>query len=391
MISNRIGFACVAAAMCVGSACTDLESATNLNPEGPPMIRQVRLTEATREASGTLLPRRVFAFGTHPQYTLNNVKPTSSALAFQPTLRVIMDELLVGNHLEEIACRAPVDDDAYDTVPVGATPEDIAKCAVSQDVLPASCKGSKAVCLCKRDAGCGDIPKGAPVGVLDVNQDGAADDTRFIQGAVQFRCTTASNQLLSVPLDVNLSYWNPSGDQNVPARGGFEALGPAVVLVPGAAPNSPAGTPSSLPTNTTCNLAFAPSVVDKSGLQVCAPPDGDVDQPCTPGDTSAFSFKVEAFEFYDPFGGPGTNVSRTAPFNVNANAPISPASLGGIMVTPNVPFTATVPLPRVVRITWDAPGLAPETEYTVTLPTTLTDVYGQGLPTAQTITFTTGL
>ena len=54
-----------------------------------------------------------------------------------------MDELLVGNALEEIACRAVVDDDAFARVPLGATPDDIAKCTVAQDVLKARCIGDR--------------------------------------------------------------------------------------------------------------------------------------------------------------------------------------------------------------------------------------------------------
>jgi hypothetical protein len=112
-------------------------------------------------------------------------------------------------------------------VPIGTTPDDIAKCAVAKDVLPSSCPGDMehAVCICRNEGGCGDTPLGGPVGILDVNQDGAADDTRFVQGAVGLQCGT-----IAVPIDQNTSYWNPSGDQNRPAMGGFEALGPALVI-----------------------------------------------------------------------------------------------------------------------------------------------------------------
>ena len=45
------GLACLALALIAGAACTDTDSATNLNPEGPPMIRQVRLDERYLDSS----------------------------------------------------------------------------------------------------------------------------------------------------------------------------------------------------------------------------------------------------------------------------------------------------------------------------------------------------
>src|SRR6185503_14798536 len=83
------------------------------------------------------------------------------------------------------------------------------------------------------------------------------------------------------------SYWNPSGNQQKPAQGGFDALGPAIVLVP----------LDSLPTGSECGLTFSPDVVDKDGNQICAPPDGDITQGCTPGDTSAFRFSIQPLKF----------------------------------------------------------------------------------------------
>src|SRR5262249_38267255 len=125
MISSRFGIACVLASLTV-AACTDLDSATNLNPEGPPMIRQVRLKEKYQDATGVLTDRAapVFAFGTHPQITgPDEAHAVTSATAIGNKLRVIMDELLVGNYLEQIECRAPVTTDgAFDSVPIGATP-----------------------------------------------------------------------------------------------------------------------------------------------------------------------------------------------------------------------------------------------------------------------------
>lgn len=117
------------------------------------MIRQVRMKEVYQDASGAYNDRLspVFAFGTHPQVTSEDqAHPVTSAKAVSNKLRIIVDELLVGNYLEEIQCRAPVDNDAYDIVPLGATPDDIARCSVAKDLLPSSCPGANtlSVCIC---------------------------------------------------------------------------------------------------------------------------------------------------------------------------------------------------------------------------------------------------
>lgn len=378
MKSSWFGIACVA--LLSSAACTDLDSATNLNPEGPPMIRQVRLKEVTENMDGVLLSRRVFAFGTHPQalttdYPALGANAMTTAGVTGQSLRVVMDELLVGNYLEEIACRAPIDADAYDLVPLGTTPDDVARCSVAKDVLPGSCPGNNehSVCICQIDGGCGDVAKGDPVGVLDVNQDGAADDTRFIDGAVGIRCGD-----IDVPIDVNNTYWNPSGDQNKPAMGGFEALGPALVIAPNGA----------LPTNLRCKLTFAPDVVDKQNNRVCAPTgggdsdgDGKIDLPCEPGNVDAFEFMTQPLKITNQsFQDGDTGIDPAAPVIMVATAPVAAASLSAITVTQNgTPFNGFMilqPQPQTIRINWNAP-LAANTTYVLSISTALTDTYSQ--------------
>ena len=115
-----VNVVCVIAATYGVAGCTSYDSATNLNPAGPPMVQQVRLKEDfTAAGQTTAVPRRVFAFGTHPMATDAEAHPVTTAASQGNSLRVIMDELLVGNSLEEIACRQVVDDDAYARVPAG--------------------------------------------------------------------------------------------------------------------------------------------------------------------------------------------------------------------------------------------------------------------------------
>jgi hypothetical protein len=62
-VSNRLNLYVALATMLV-AGCSDTESRTDLNPAGPPMIRQVRLYEKYMDGAFEK-SRRVFAFGTH--------------------------------------------------------------------------------------------------------------------------------------------------------------------------------------------------------------------------------------------------------------------------------------------------------------------------------------
>lgn len=393
---NRIqthlaGFAVLASVLAFASACSDETSATDLNPDGPPMIRQVRLTE--QRTVGTA---RVFAFGTHPDAVDMNGAPdptqehaVTSAVAQGNGLRIIFDELLVGNSLQEVQCRGVIDDDAYDSVPIGDTPDDVARCAAPKDVLPQTCTGPTAICVCHLDGGCMvvdgtsayTVDKGAAVGILDTNKDGAADSMRFIKGAVGLKCDNADIQI-----DLGRSYYNPSGDQNVPAVGGFEALGPAVILAPAQA----------LPTGATCGLTFAADVTDKTDNQVCAPANGDIHAACTPGDVSAFSFQVQALsvQIQGPTEGQ-TGVDRLSALVIVGNVPLAADTASKITITDNgaafTNFTAmSMSNNSVILLTPGGTGFSANSPIVVTVPTTVTDTAGSHLPTAVTLHFTTG-
>lgn len=361
-------------------ACSDVEGSTELNPAGPPMIRQVMLVERYTNTAGERLLRPVIAFGTHPDADGNQQHAVSNAVVVNQRVRIVLDELLVGNYLEEIECNERVDEDEFSRVPVGATPDDIARCAVASDLLPRSCKGAKAVCLRASD--------GVPVGVRDEvdagnrpYKDGIADNTRMIEGAVGLRCEAAGNPI-HVPTQLALSYWQPSGNQQRPivddGLDGLLSLGPAVVLV----------SRGDLPTGATCSVEFAPSVVDKSGLAVCAPPGGDITATCQPGDTSAVSFGTEPMTLLlqapavDAIG-----VSRTSPLVLRANAAF--ANDLTATSTPPASFTVAVDpnLPQQLNLQ-PTTALAPNTRYVVTVP--LRDAYHLGAAEPVRFAFTTG-
>jgi hypothetical protein len=189
-----------------------------------------------------------------------------------------------------------------------------------------------------------------------------------------------------VPIDLGASFWTPSGSQVRPTQGGFDALGPAIVVVPGAA----------LPTGEPCGLAFSPEVVDKDGNRLCAPPEGDRARGCVPGDSSAIAFTVEPLGFTVATVIKDPGQSRTDSIFVKAVAPIDPATIAGIAVTegaatPYPSFLVALSTPDVLAIQWTAAGgLAANTRYTIVIPTTVTDAYHKPAPQPFQVAFTTG-
>jgi len=168
------------------------------------------------------------------------------------------------------------------------------------------------------------------------------------------------------------------------------------VLVPDHPPGQP-NTPQFLPTNTTCGLSFDPSVVDKSGIKICAPPDGDITKNCTPGNVDAFSFRVEPLAIDNALSNVhdgDTGVSRTDGVELYLSAPVAASSLTAITVTegstPFTAFTTTLSAPNKASLAWTGAGLAANTMYTITVGTGLTDAYNQAATMPSTITFMTG-
>jgi hypothetical protein len=371
----RVGAVLGAGALAV--ACSDKESPTELNPEGPPMVRQVFVQE--RVPSGeTSRVKFQLAFGDHPDIPLPDEDPVngddrvvSNAVARDSAkLRVVFDELLVGNYLEEIAC----DDGSWSVVPIGTDPDDIKDCS-GPDL-------SRCVAVC--------IGPSGPVGILDGNGDGAVDDTRMRdygggELAVSLVCGGQP-----MPLDPEASFYNPSGNQLLPAVGLPEAingLGPALVLMPA----------NGMKTGAECTISFRDEVVDKDGERVCAPADGDIEAGCTPGDTSLVTFNVEPLGFSETGPEPADgdiDIDPAALLSLPFNAAIDPATLDAITLADDMGDPVTIEVTQAaenaaqvyVSVTG---GMQPDTTYTLTIGTGLTDIYGGALPEPITITFTT--
>lgn len=408
-------------------SCGTPDSPTDLDPEGDPMVREVFLTEMACPApptpptatcrnningTGFQAKALTLAYGTHPQAVENGTKhlvttgPTTAnangyaagAEANGNKIRVVMDELLIGNYLEEIACNTIVDDDQFQVVPVGTTPDDIANCGLAADQLAAHCKGDHAVCICEVPGGCSvagrPVLPGEPVGILDEDDDGTSDAHQFIDGAVGLKC--GPNDSIDVPMNLQATYWQPSGNQQVPAAGGIGALGPAIEMIPA----------HGLPTGVSCHVAFNDNVTDKAGNNVCAPQwgaDGAPDDtawppavPCTPGDTTAASFGVENLRTtggspLPPPNPPSASFGRTAPISINFNAELDVSSFDDATLNPgNVALTASQDMTKSKIILTPGATLAAQTDYTLTIPEPR-DYFGQPLPNAPlVITFHTG-
>lgn len=378
-ISSRLPRLVLALAALAPAACETPTSATDLNPDGPPMIQQVFMREP--DATGRI--ETVLAFGTHDAVPENRTRAVTKAAPLRQSMRVVFDELLLGNYLEEVQCNARTgvtDCPEYSPIPEGTTPDDIARCA-EPDSLDARCTGTHAVCL---------NPEGVPCGIRDEESptrpaDGAPDDLRMIAGAVTLRCGT-----FTVEFDDQTSFWQPSGNQLVPAGKSPESsLGPALVLKP---INNGA-----LPTNQTdCHLVFASNIVDKDHIAVCAPAGGTLDGACTPGDVSAFSFGTEPLTATSVQPSDmETGVALTSPIRISLNAEVGTATLSAdVVVRENGVVRADAMVTRAAtadknRIDISLPGgLLPNTTYVITA--TPHDSFGVAAPAPITFTFTTG-
>jgi hypothetical protein len=306
-------------------------------------------------------------------------------------MRVVIDELLLGNYLEEVQCAPRFNDcPLYSFIPEGTTPDDIARCA-DPDLLDTRCTGANAVCL---------NPAGMPCGIRDEESptrpaDGAPDDLRMIAGAVIIRCGT-----VDIGLDDQASFWQPSGNQLVPAGETPEgSLGPAILVRPA---NSGA-----LPTSQTdCRLVFAPNVVDKDHIRICTPAGGTLDGACTPGDVDGFTFGTEVFKTTStqPSNG-ATGVALVTPIRLNLNATVDDASLNRLVtLTENGVRRTDVVVIRsgadknVIQVGLpDGPDanmdlepvpLLPDADYEVKAE--VKDTFGIAPPAPFTFTFTTG-
>jgi hypothetical protein len=196
---------------------------------------------------------------------------------------------------------------------------------------------------------------------------------------------------LTVPLNLDKSFWQPAGNQQLPAppdpsADPLELLGPAIILTP----------LKGLPTGSTCTIVFSDSVVDKEGNLVCAPPLGEVTSPCTPGDTSLISWGVDVLQIDIGASAPNdgaVNVGRTTAIVEQFNAELKASTLVGVTLkkgATNVTIAPVVAGANRNQILIMNPALDANSVYTLTIPTTVTDILGGAVKAPIVITFTTG-
>lgn len=375
------------------AACGTPDSLTELNPEGPPMVRQVFVSERFVVDGGSDSIRVGLAFGSHssPELAEDDGEVVAAvARGGGQQIRIILDELVGGYALEEVACDAILDavcdgeaQSVYSTVPAEADPDDMERCSGE----PAELGGCEGIC----------IGADGPIGILDVDLDGAPDDTRMIDFGRSPDVPCGTGELAvnvecdgqNMPLDPDASFFNPSGNQQLPVGPlGLNGLGPSIVLVPAIG----------LKTSAACTVTFRDEVVDKDGNRVCASPGGSIDEDCPgDGDTSLISFTIEGLKVAgsDPADGNmavAPNVPSTLVL-VQFNAALDPASVAGITLNDGVADVPVTPTPSAddpTVVTFEvAAGFAPETTYTITIPTSVTDFFGGPMPAAETLTFTT--
>jgi hypothetical protein len=154
-----------------------------------------------------------------------------------------------------------------------------------------------------------------------------------------------------------------------------------------------------LPTRAICEIVFSPTIVDKSGIRVCAPPGGDVTLDCVDGDTSLVSFGVESMRALGHL--PQNNQMNVAlvksgqtfaEITLQMNVPLDEASFANVTLSPapggaiTAVRSTTDPSIMVLQV---AGGFASTTTYTLTIPVTATDTYGIGMAVPYTFVFTT--
>lgn len=332
--------------------CGKEDSASDLRPEGPPEILQVFVIDGDGTSK--------LAYGDHPDITgraedppdlvpshADQAGPVENAVVSGNRIRIVLDELLRASTVEQFVCACA----AGGCTTIGHTFD-------GTEVDPEACTS------CADDPAT-PLPLNETGRCSDANLDGVPDDA-ILQAAV----VTLSCQVADVVSGENDGWYNPSGNQQIPTQLGTNALGPALVL-----------NPPLLPTNADCTVVIATSVVDKDGVAV-------------PAVNATFHTEpMLVIASSPPDGASGiSTVDFTAAITFNTE--LDGASAGNVTVDvggTDVPGTAMLDPMDPSTILWTpAAALTADTDYTVTVETTVTDVFGSALPAVHTFTFTTG-
>ena len=351
--------------------CTTPSSGTDLNPEGPPEILQVFVTERTptSKALGLVYNGNLDyavdesgggADGSAPNqcgdiFDENGDDCTVANAVADPsqTFRIVLDELLEGTSVEEFVCAC-----------VGTD-------GVAQD---GECPNNVVSTL--DPAGCNDSPSTPNVNEgsrwLDVNADGMPDKARLVGGIATINCD-GEDLYSTQPED---GFYNPSGNQLIPVATGLSGLGPALVI------SASAG----LKTGADCTIRLSDTVKDKEGLAVVAVP------------PTAMAFHSESLALLSSV--PTSGVSGVSPdlaLNLGFNAFLKEDTIENVVLREKT--GAVVISARElalgddkISVKIDPTGtLRPDRDYEIVIPaTTVTDIYAGKFPAEKLVTFKTG-
>ena len=185
--------------------------------------------------------------------------------------RIVIDELLIGNSLEEVECRGIVDDDIFDRVPIEATPDDIARCSALDDVLPRTCTPSTHGDLHLQERR--GLRRARPTSSPSASRSGSRTSTRTAA-----RTTRGSSRAPSASrCDGDHRRADQPRRQLLEPVGRSEQAGARVASTRSARRSCSRRT-GPMPTNSNCQLDVRERGRRQAEHPVCAPPDGDVDQ-----------------------------------------------------------------------------------------------------------------
>jgi hypothetical protein len=261
-------------------------------------------------------------------------------------LRIIFDELLNGETVEQFVCACA--DDCPNMI--------------EASLDPTACDDNP------------DTQVNEQGQFLDTNADGLPDLAQSLAGIVTITCNDAdANPIPVYTAAAGDGFYNPSGNQDVPVATGLAGLGPAVVM----------NVTTGLRTDSDCKVALGADVKDKDGQVV----------PALPADKS---FHTQKLKFLSTPADAKTGVDVKPNVNLAFNALIDKNTLTGIKIDKDAAGTIT-PVPATVTLLMSGTSvdidptadLELNTKYVVTVPATVADQHGGKLPAEVKFSFTT--
>lgn len=372
---RRTLWAALALATLAGAGCVKDESLFLLNPEGPPEVVAVFVDveeEPDYDNDGEpgptvgvyadLYAGHALAFGAHPDINNGNpVTPPIAEVTLDSPIRVIFDELLDGQTMEQFKCACWDPDDSGSLAAVDNCPAGGQLYSDSPDVN--SCTG------CPDSM---DTPEDETGRCEDATQDGTPDDSVLKPGLATVSCDNSG--FTTETSDEDSGDYQPSGSLVIPAFSTVDGLGPAFRFHP---------TFVFYPSEANCTLTMNANstITDKDGVALA-----QTQIPFTTTSTyiAATTVANNAMNVTPASAdNPTTPTTEVRNFDITFNGPVdgSPANLAlvtmsctGAGPTPGA-ATFNPAAPFRVRISTN-PGYGVGRTCTVTIDSTFEDAWG---------------